>query len=44
MSFIQSLKDKFVKKPVVQDAPVQEAAPARAPKKGDNIIEIKGIT
>ena len=43
MNFIQSLKEKFIKKPVQDVAPV-EAAPVRAPKKGDNIIEIKGIT
>ncbi len=47
MNFIQTLKEKFVKKPVVQDAKPVEATPApaaRAPKKGDNIIEVKGIT
>ena len=44
MNFIQTIKEKFIKKPVVQDVPVQDAPAARAPKKGDNIIEIKGIT
>ncbi len=44
MSFIQSIKEKFIKKPQVVDAPIEPQAPARAPKKGDNIIEIKGVT
>ena len=45
MGFIQSIKDKFIKKPVVVSEPqVQPNVVIRAPKKGDNIIEIKGIT
>ena len=47
MDLLQKIKSVF-NKPVVKDepaAPIVEDKPAqRAPKKGDNIIEIKGIT